>query len=378
MKALSRKVFNIPISQFAQYQKTCPEKLKAPAKAFHFDVVKISSPNGENTDIYTFRGKRQKNKIGDIIKRIFIKNNKEGKTVIEKNYIPFKKTEILDPMDDEEMRMLDVLGRKISSVIKKNGKYVEKSEVIQTKTKTSDGKTILHISKITTKPSKFRNIEDEFQSLYKYEKGCEPKGYSIINSADAHDFKFKNMPNEFKSDMYFPYHLYSFKRFKKSVPNIAENPKHKAPKVDILWYKDNFTDMEGFYDGSVHLNSKALNNRFSVVKSTAHEKEHAYQDNQVKKLLNHKKVDNVADAKQYQKDFDNYVDSSVDFIKYKNQLIEQNAHIAGNNAENLYRTSSLNLKDEFPYAPDYLMGATLKDENLCAKNNSPKRFKFFK
>lgn len=374
MNALSRKIFSLPISQFAQFQRVCPEKLRVPDKASCFDIVRILSKEGESTDIFTFRGKSKGNNVGDIIRRFFIKSNNEGRTVVERNYIPFKKTKILDPMDEEEMRMLNVFGRKISSVTKKNGKYVEKMEEIQTRTETPDGKPIVHISKIITKPNAHK--ETEWQSLYKYEKGVEPKGYSIINGTKSNksEFEFRNMPEDFKSDIYFPYHLYSFKRFKKSIPNIAENPNHKAPKVDVIWYKDNFADMEGFYDGSVHLNERALSNRYSVVKSAAHEKEHAYQDNQVQRMLKHKKVDNVNETKQYKKDFENYVDSSEDFFAYRNQLIEQNARRAGSAAENSYRESSFNLKEEFPYAPDYLIGPSLKDENLCAKNNAPKRF----
>ena len=371
MRPIVKKITNLPIKQFSRIQKAYPEKLKMPAKTCNFDIVRIMGD--EKLDIFTFYEKPKKENPSGILRRFFIKHNSEGKTITERNYIPLKKTKVLDPEDENDSRFLTVLGRKILTIIKKNDKYAEKIEETQTVTQRNSQTPVIHISKITTKPSKVKDITYEIQSLKKFEKGVEPKGYNIITSiksgksADTNPrvFQFKNMPEFFKSDVFFPYHLYSFKHFKKIIPQVAKNPEHrnKVPKVDIKWFKDNLTKVEGFYDdGTISLNSNLLNNRYLIVNKAAHENEHAYQDNEISKLLQHKKVDNLEYTKKYKHDFENYVDCYKYFNKYHSQFIEQKAREAGCKVENLYRDSSFNLKNEFPYAPDYLIGPSIKDE----------------
>ena len=82
-------------------------------------------------------------------KTFFIKHNSEGKTITERNYIPLKKTKVLDPEDENDSRFLTVLGRKILTIIKKNDKYAEKIEETQTVTQRNSQTPVIHISKIT-------------------------------------------------------------------------------------------------------------------------------------------------------------------------------------------------------------------------------------
>ena len=385
-------------------------KIKPPNGAQSCDLVKIAKENKEKIDIITFRDKAKDGQIGKILRRYILKKGHYGETVIQKNYFQIGAEKILNPEKDGIKEFLEVTGRKIFSVTKFEDEYFEKSTEIQTVTHRKNNTPILHISKIVSKPFGNAYIEDETQSLYQYSKDYPTKGYKIktclkskqgfFNDVFPSTIEFKDFPKNlvkrFKEDIYFPLHLYSFKEFKKMAPTVAQHPQHKTElPFEIKWFCDSKANKYGYFDGKVNLNSRSLVSRFHVICSSAHEKEHAYQMEQcifdyLKKgfAKNPKfipkdlykqykgyyisggkcKINDKAEVKLIKENFENYIKSEDDKIGYKDQFIEMSARVAGGLAEQVYRKSAQDLKEEFLFAPDYLIGYTETDKLLRAWN----------
>lgn len=338
--------------------------IKFPQKSKTVDIVEISNINnpGNTTSIVTFYDKNKK-----IAQRNIIENIQGQKIETQKNYKTLETSSVFDPSDPEEYRFLDVEGRKISSVTKIDGVYVSKQEEVQTHTQKPDGTHIVNISKIKASPMRFKNVELESQSMYEYSKEGK-KGYTIQEtgkgkfgfSMDRDDILFENMENTeaLGKDKYLPVHLYSFKQFKKMAPTIARHPEHIPLMTEIKWYSMTPVDNRisyGYYDGSVHLNKKTLKDRFKVIKTAAHEKEHEHQ-----RFASQR---NTEEGQLYREAEKNYVQPEVNFAEYKKNLKEQKAREAGRLALRDYQESADNLKSQFPYAPNYQIGYSFKDEN---------------
>lgn len=346
MNKLVTKLQNIPISQF-------PVKgIKIPNKAKTFDFSKVLH-DGEIIDILTFKNK------DNLVKRFIF----EGDTVTERSYIPLKKSFVLW---DE---FLKVTGRKISTIVKVNGEYAEKSEEIQTVTHRENENPVVHISKIQASPLP-GNIESESQSIYQYETGKPRRGYEICGYAKGRNgyvrlmnplVNFENLTDEetkiLKQSQYVPLHLYSFKQFKKIAPYCAAHPKHqgKIPLRPIRWCKDDAKNL-GSYDGKIiRLNEKALLNRSDVINDAAHEREHVYQYYEASKYALGMQTENPEEAEKYYENFNNYINSEENGKDYLGQFIETKARLAGSLAQKEYEKSVENLRDIFPLAPVYLI-----------------------
>ncbi len=337
------------------------EKLKGikyPQRAKTYDIVEIGhnfKPEEYNTRILTF-----KDKNGKILQRNITEKTPDDIIETKKNYKEYPITYIEDPYD--VFRDLEVKGRKISSVTKKNGEYFSKSEEIQTIADTSN-KPVVTISKIETSPTGFSGLEEEKQSIYEYKKGRR-KGFwagNYIRNNHAGIFKFSDFKTQSENMNYNPGNekygllfIYPLKQFKRVAPYIIENPEHKPPSTIIKWYSKypDKTISRGFYNGTVNLNRKGLFTKSDVVRTTAHEKEHAYQS-----IERHKPIEEHTE--EIKKNIDahkNYVDADKNFEEYKNNYNEVKAREAGNIAINEYKTSLDKLRNEFMYAPDYHFG----------------------
>lgn len=346
------------------------EKLKGikyPQRAKSYDVVEIGhkfKPEEYNTRIITFRDKN-----GKIVQRNITENTPNATIDIRRNYIDYGKTLIEDPKN--VYRDVEIQGRKISTVTKKDGVFFSKSEEIQTRTLNTP-QPIVNISQIESTPTGYSGIEKEKQSLYEYRKGHR-HGYSVENIIRNNhsgvfklgDFKaeFENMKDSPINDRYFLFHLYPLKHFKRVAPYTIENPAHTPPLTHIKWYnqhpeKDAETASFGFFDGDVNLNNKTLNTKIEVIKTTAHEKEHAYQKAERNKPieLHTEETKKNIDAHQ------NYIAPEKDFEKYKANHNEIRAKEAERNAVDEYMKSSDDLKLKFPYAADYQIGFSYVDE----------------
>lgn len=377
IKLLSKNC-NIPISKFSEIKNNYKGLFKTPNNACFYDEVKLESKTP--IDIFTF-----KNKKNEIIKKITV----EGKKVIEQTFIPIKKSQVFIG------EFLPVVARKISTIVKNDGNYEEKSEIIQAVTHRKNDKPIVSISRIDTYPSPWKNTEIEFQSLYQYENGKKPKGYQVYNyirdwrGIDDCNAKYQfdgidsNIQEFLINDPYFLLHLYSFKNFKKTAPNRASRITD-VPSLEVKWYKTkNRVDM-GFFNGTVNLNERANINRFQVIKNSAHEREHKWQLSQaerLKKLMEnpefsqkmyelelktgYRYVDSLQDALIYIKEFDNYIKPEDNYPEYLNQTIEIKAREAQYKAEKDYKKSASLIKRQFPYTPDFMLGYSDKD---CEKD----------
>lgn len=389
--------------------------IKFPQRVKTYDIVELGhdfKPEINNTKIFTFRDKN-----GEIVQRNIIDTtNKDIKTT-QKSYIKQPETIIFDPLDSKGDNFFDVTGRKISTITKRNGEYFEKSEVLQTRVVKDNGESVVNISKIKNSPFGIDDLEWESQSMYEYTKGHK-KGYQINNYSRSKDgvdvdmlidthtdpltkrlpddyvadwdeghFVFENMPR-LSNDRYLPLHLYSFKNFKKIAPYVAEHPKHKPPLVTVKWFSQkpkNGFRRNGFFDGDVNLNSQTLKSRTDVIRSSAHEKEHAYQafeeykqsvverlktQDKTKFMFGNITAKDIAerealsgkpfvDTKEVQKLIDaekSYVQAEENFEKYHANYKEKKAREAGSLAVEKYMDSCDTIKDIFPYAPDYQIG----------------------
>ena len=335
--------------------------IKYPQKAKTYDFVEIGhefKPLTHNTQIITFRDKN-----GKIVQRNII-NNKPNETIeVKKNYKYYSKTYIRNA--DDPLNWLGVLGRKISSVTQKNGVYVSKSEEIQTHIK-KNSKPILTISKIESYSTGYPALERETQSLYEYGKGSR-KGYSAQNyyrNNNSGLFKFsdyredfENMENILKDDKYSMLYIYPLRQFKRVAPYVIESPLHTPPLTGIKWYSkykhpEDKTISLGYYDGDVHLNRRSLITKSDVVRTTAHEKEHAYQRYERRKPIEQ----HTEETKKNIEAYNNYVSADDDFEQYKANYNETKAREAGLLAIKEYKTSLDNLRSNFPYAPNYQFG----------------------
>ena len=340
------------------------EGIKYPQKAKSYDVVEIGrnfKPEEYKTKIITFR-----DEVGKIIQRNITEISPNEIIETKKSYKFYSPTYIKVLGNSNSLLYLKILGRKISSIVKKNGKYFSKSEEIQTKTKDDNNHQVLTISKINTFASEIPQLERECQSLYEYKKNSK-KGYSAENYyRNNHsglfkfsDFKeqFENIENCFQNDKYSLLYIYPFKQFKRIAPYVIENPIHKPPFTNIKWYsryprpEDSYIS-RGFYDGDVHLNSKILAIKADVVQTTAHEKEHAYQNKERQKPIEYQTEETRKNIEAY----NNYVSADIDYDEYENNYNEIKAREAGFLAVNEYADSLDKLKKNFVYAPNYQFG----------------------
>lgn len=336
------------------------EGIKHPQYAKSVDIVKIGhnfNPDKNNTEIITFR-----DKYGKIVQRNIIEKTEGDIVEIKKNYKTLPIGEVEDPSNF--MNILEVAGRKISSVIKKNGKYFSKIEEIQT-TPNSSSKPLVTISKIESFAGPYPQIEIENQSIYQYSKGLK-KGYTVKDIArnnDAGLFTFGDLKCSFENmkdisnDKYFLLHLYPAKNFKRIAPHIVENPQHPVTGANIHWYnkkapKEAKTVSLGYYNGTVNLNNREINSKEQVIRTTAHEKEHMYQRIEMAKQKN----ESPEEIQKYIDATKNYIKPSDDFEKYSQNYKEIKANEAGELAVQDYFNSLNNLRSEFPYAPSYQFG----------------------
>ncbi len=386
------KVKNAGIAEFSTLKNLDKNLVKIPHKAKTFDFAKVSLASGVFVDILTFRkGSALKNKQGNILKQFVIRSDNNNTEVKEKSFKYFKETCVDEPNLDIESEFYPVLGRKISTVIKKNGNYKEKQEEIQAVTYRDNGQTpVLHISKIQSEPFGVDGIEYYNQSLFKYEKGAPVKGYKIEGSTVGRmgnllerkylDYSFEGFTPEveqnLKEDRYFPLHLYSFKHFKHIAPSMAVIDGHETANP-CRWYKKQNSNERGFYDGWVNLNARALDNRYDVIRSGAHENEHGYQHNladmyeDMAKNRHKFSAEKLEEARKCWEGHNNYINSTVDIKGYFEQYVENQARIAGRMAEKEYRISVSMICDEFPYAPNYMLGASFIDDEKCESKRSP-------
>ena len=333
--------------------------IKYPQRAKTYDVVEIGhnfNPEEYNTKIITFR-----DKSGEILQRNVIQKTPNETLETKKNYIKYKDTAIFEP---GSYNFLLVGGRKISSVIKKNGKFFAKSEEIQTVPKTESNPRVT-ISKIESFSTGYPAVEKENQSCYEYTKGHK-KGYSLqnyIRNNDAGLFKFgdfkakfENM-NDLSQDKHLLLHLYSAKQFRRIAPYIIENPEHTPPIVSVKWYNkypnpnDNNISY-GFFNGQVNLNKRTVKSKEQVIQSAAHEKEHGYQREEMRKPIK----EHTEETKKYIYATRNYIKAEVNYEEYKKNYKEVKAREAGRKALNEYMENLNNLREEFSYAPDYQFG----------------------
>ena len=333
--------------------------IKYPQRAKTYDVVEIGhnfKPEEYNTKIITFR-----DKYGEILQRNVTQKTPNETLETKKNYIKYKDTAIFEP---GSYNFLLVAGRKISSVIKKNGKFFAKSEEIQTIPKTNSESRVT-ISKIESFSTGYPAVEKENQSLYEYSKGYK-KGYSLKNYIKNNDsglFKFGDFEANFENlsnlsaDKYLPLHLYSAKQFRRIAPHIIENPEHTPPIVSVKWYnkypssdEDNIS--YGFFNGHVNLNKRTVKSKEQVIQSAAHEKEHGYQREEMRKPIEK----HNEETRKYIYATKNYIKAEDNYEEYRKNYKEIKAREAGVKALNDYMDNLNNLRDEFPYAPDYQFG----------------------
>ena len=337
------------------------KEIKYPQRAKTYDIVEIGhnfKPEEYNTRIITFRDKN-----GKILQRNITEKTPDEIIETKKNYKEYPKELIESPTN--HFADLEVKCKKISSITKKNGEYFSKSEEIQA-IADSQGKPVVTISRIDTFPSGYPGLETENQSMYEYQKGAK-KGYSAKNyvrNNHAGIFKFGDFETKYENMNYHPIDgrygllfIYPLKQFKRVAPYIIENPIHKPPHSVINWYSkypkpDSNSISRGFYDGSVNLNRRTLIRKCDVVRTTAHEKEHAYQ-----RMERCKPVEKqTEEIKKNIEAHNNYVSADENFEKYKNNYNEIKAREAGFLAIKEYKTSLDKLKDEFMYAPNYQFG----------------------
>ena len=377
-------------------------KVHAPKNALSYDLVKLIKDNGEKVDIVTFRKKTSKNEVGEIIRRYILKKSIRGLEIVERNYKKIKDTIIEDPENPFSKTMLKVSGRKISSVTKFDNEFWEKSEEVQTVTQRKNNSNVVHIKKIMNKMFG-KGIEEETQSLYEYKKEAPKKGYTIktclksklgyFNDIFPPQYNFENFSNDlveqFQKDPYFLLHLYSAKEFKKMAPTVASHPTHKLvfqPK--IKWCSREKVNGSWGHDDNVYLNRKTLDNKLRLVNVAAHEKEHGFQEEQcvfsaIKQdepyytlpisMEKYEKFKQYVDeggkyriysqdiVDEYWRNMQCYITAEEDLVGYSNQILERHANIAGALAEKDFEKSSRDLKEEFLYAPDYLVGVSIKD-----------------
>ena len=393
MSQLISKTTNLPIKKVLYNG-----KVHAPLKAKSYDLVKVIGRHGEKTDIVTFR-----EKAGDILRRYIIKKGIFGTKIIERNYQKLKEA-LLDNPENPLMRdFLKVTGRKISSVTKLNGEFFEKSEEIQTITHRKNNSNVVHIKKLTSRMLGKSEVEDETQSLFEYRKDAPKKGYEVktclksklgfLNDIFAPEYKFFNFDKKtaeaFEDDPYFLLHLYSNKEFKRIAPTCSKRKDHKVIfEPSIKWLKKEDVNGSWNHEGGIELN-KEMTNKLKIINVSAHEREHCFQDEQcvLHAIKNNKstqgfpmsenRINNYRDyiksggkyqiiasekeLKEYSHNLRNYIQPADDLNLYRAQILERHANIAGAMAEKEYKRSSRNLKEEFLFAPDYLIGASIKD-----------------
>ncbi len=378
------------------YGITFPQKVKT------FDSVEIGhnyTPKDNNTKILSFRDIN-----GKIVQRHIIKTTPSTTTHTKKNYIEMPLSWV-STENDNTRAILGINGRKISSVTKEDGRYVSKSEEIQTFCPSNlDCVPVVTISKTTNSPF-LAGLECEQKSVFEYTKQgkkgfatneyVKTKGQGI--DVNAIEYEYTNM-QPIENDRYLPLHFYSFNNFKRMAPHIVENPKHKPPNTFIEWYSKHpdETISYGSYvpvgsnsynvNGHVRLNKKANITNADIINTTAHEKEHAYQQQQIerKKVLDalknghstqyegknytledvrryeeqtgRKFVDSETEADKYIEAEEKYVPFKKDSKAYQSNYLEEMANVAAKNAEKEYQQSVKNLRSNFQYAPDYQIG----------------------
>lgn len=379
------------------YGITFPQKVKT------FDSVEIGhnyTPKDNNTKILSFRDIN-----GKLVQRNIIKTTPNSTTHTKKNYLEMPLSRVRIETDDS-FTSLGIKGRKISSVTKQDGRYVSKSEEIQTFCPSGlDCEPVVTISKTANRPF-LAGLECEQKSVFEYTKYGK-KGFATNEYAkskgqgiDVNGIKYEytNMQS-IENDRYLPLHFYSFSNFKRTAPHIVENPEHKPPNTFIEWYSKHPDDTisygscvhrgnGSFYDikGNVRLNKKANTTNADIINTTAHEKEHAYQQQQMehKKVLDalktkqstkyegkyytledvrvyeeqngRKFVDSETEADKYIRADEEYVSFKEDSSAYKRNYLEKMANVAAKNAEKEYQQSVKNLRSNFQYAPDYQIG----------------------
>lgn len=374
MNKLVHRFDSLPIQRLETFNKQYGKAFKSPNKAKSFSFVRVMV-NDVETDVLTFSDKR-----GKALKKIFILED----FVKERTYIPLKDTIV------SIGEGLIATGRKISTIIKQDGKYVHKEEEIQAVTTKEDNSKVVHISKIITRPTVIPKTQSETQAMYKFEKGVEPKGF-IINGyfrdqygIDYNFFKpqvgFENFSEaskaNFEGDDYFPLHLYSYKQFKQVAPNSIAPSKYR--KCPIKWRKFEHPKHLGQFTGTEILLNKKLKDRLDVIECAAHEKEHLYQQDEINLLNCFEKLgledsctllealeqgsgkkleETLENARIYREEAKNYIDGRDDVEGYLAQAIEKKAREAENEEGLKYMVSGIALKKEFPYAPSYMIAA---------------------
>lgn len=396
MNGLILKSLNNPICEIAKLKY---KGISVPKGAVSYDFVSLKNKTGRQFDILTFKTEGNVGGFGSVIKKYIFEKFKWGNSVTEQDFVDIEqKSEELSSTESKSKTK----ARKIISVRKFEGKVVKKTETTQAVTSVEGAAPILHISTIETEPIK-DGFEKERQSLFRFRKGEESKGYEVLTTAKSPfgymlgviplNFKFKNisqvMQENFKKDKYLLLHLYPFSEFKKMAPTISEDSSRPVRfSCGVEWFEDDDLTKKGRLIGdtkninrkTVYLNEKAIKGRYETVAKSAHEREHAYQFEQVVALQKQKEaqdnyvmnptdenleiyrtlvekmpVKNKEEARRYQLGFQNYVDSSFDADDYLDQEVERLSKRAELVALKEYRKSIHNLKSEFPDAPDFII-----------------------
>ena len=400
---LITKLENINISEFKKLKQQF-NFIKFNQKAKSYDYVELLDKDGENVKIITFREKANRKDKGAILKRYIINQSKGNEIVEERTYNHQRKLPYIFEILNKEFM---VQKRKISSIIKNNNEIIAKSEEVQAVTHTEN--PVLHISKVEATVYPKSGIEQERQSFYSYQKGQPRKGYSIkpyfkdksgiSKTSYPLEYTFESIPENIQekmiSDKYMPLHLYSFKQFKKIAPAIASSPKHDVKFPCTIKWRNNMPEgyngnttiktLNGYQVSKklIELNNKSQynKNRYGVINSAAHEKEHAFEGEQINfKLIQDEArrelirtdsneayidyqdtikrypVEDVSKAIMYKREYNNYVERECDREGHFVQQPEVRARLAGMDAVKDFVESVTRVKKEFPYAPTDVLG----------------------
>ncbi len=395
MTKLLSKIQNISLDKFLY-----PKTLQPHPKAKVCDVVRLACDDGANLDIVTFRTRGSVDKKGTILRRFFVREKDGNELITERNYKKLKSTEICDP---EDVEIIEATGRKISTIRKFNGKFLDKSEETQSVANRIDRAPVVTIKKVSASLLE-KGVEQESQSLFQYKKGEKPYGFLVQNivkdkfgfnkEKGEHIYSFsgisKRVANSFKKDPFFLLHLYSKKEFKKVAPLVVQNPNHKLQvKPEIHWY-DGGLDDSGFCCGDVFLNKQIVVTKPQIVAVSVHEKEHSFQIQngllyllekgvdcfnfinikpefiaKCKKAFLEKGVRSVvseAENKKIVRTFETHKSSvSLDFNEYKHQYVEYRAFQTEGVALNKYLKSVKNLDSKFPFAMNGMVNLSFEE-----------------
>ena len=374
--SLLRKETGLNISEAAK------EGILIPKTAHTYDAVRVgrnNNPAEHYTDVFTFRDKNGQI-VNRYIKQVDGQNVKETRKGYE-NLCEWEKD-----IDGSEENVLTILGKKVRSYTRENGKINRIQEDVFAIT--SEQKPYLtHFQKTITPFPEIHNIRRNKETILLEQRRNKEQPKFIKNeyivdediNGNFNLIKSQSSSPELEkiaNNTHFLPYVSPDSKFAYRMSNACIKDSDFIYQPGINLYKE-ASGKQGFYCADININLKSSRDlkktREALTDTIGHEVSHAKWEEKtdlydmyingfdvygdLKKIV---KPEEISQIKKYKQSIDHYIPAKKDYKGYLNQYCERVARADGAKAVKKYDDLSRSIGEEFPnmhgfqfYHPNY-------------------------